>query len=251
MLNRNRQTNVKELPYNSWVILNKHSSQIHGAYCTCVSGLSGVCKHVAALLYCLVEVAEKGLNLSCTSKTRQWGKYKKFHEPEFLPQIPIKRLKSNCEIEEIGPRKSRFLFDPRAPCDRNPSGDCVFNLQKLALITNGNAAIIKHLGVNASRACPSESDANVENEEEVVTAPIPLPIVELADIFLNENADVTKNEFPEKIIEEIKVTQEQVKTISEMTKNNQNLSFGSPKEGDESLHQLQKMCAKKSKMTSL
>ena len=176
-----RQTCLRELPYKNWVIIEKNGGKVHNAYCSCFGGISGCCKHIAALLYSLLEISEKGLNQACTSKKQEWGRTKRFHEPDFLPEIPIKRLSSNCEIEEIEPRKKRFLFDPRAPSDRNPEGKCVFNLKKLAMIGNGNSAILKHLGIGIENTVNIESDQNVVLEEEVATTQIPLAPTEIAE----------------------------------------------------------------------
>ena len=139
---------------------------------------------MSALLYSLLEICEKGANLACTSKKQVWGKAKKFHEPDFLPQIPVKRFKSDGNIEQIDNNPKRFTFDPRAPCDRNPTGKCVFNLNQLAIVTNGDAAILKHLGVKVESQCTVECDANVECTEEVTTTQTPLPFLEQCEIII-------------------------------------------------------------------
>ena len=50
-----RQTCLRDDPYNLWIIIHKNFGTINGAYCACVGGITGCCKHVAALLYSLIE----------------------------------------------------------------------------------------------------------------------------------------------------------------------------------------------------
>ena len=72
-----RQTFLRENPYHLWVIIKKDSGLVCEGYCSCVGGITGTCKHVAALLYCLVDIAVQGKNLACTSKKTSVGKIEK------------------------------------------------------------------------------------------------------------------------------------------------------------------------------
>ena len=97
-----RQTNVREQPLTAWIVV-KNVGTVERGYCTCPGGISGACKHVAALLYTGLHFSKSGGNASCTSKPQKWGKPGRFHDPDFLRNVTLKKLKRNADFEEIKP----------------------------------------------------------------------------------------------------------------------------------------------------
>jgi len=71
------------------IVINKLSSNVISAKCTCPAGKSSYCNHIMALLleladYSLNQYIEVPSETSCTSKSRQWGipsKNKVFKDP--------------------------------------------------------------------------------------------------------------------------------------------------------------------------
>ena len=67
--------------YSTVVALSKLTGYIIGARCKCKAGASGCCKHVAALLYNILDYVELGLaaipeGKTCTDKPQQWNRPK-------------------------------------------------------------------------------------------------------------------------------------------------------------------------------
>ena len=216
-----RQTCLRENPYNLWVIVQKKTGIVSGAYCSCVGGVLGCCKHVAGLLYSLKQITEKGENVACTSKPRAWGKYKKFHEPDYVCNIRIKRCSSNS-VEEFSPKKkSRFEFDPRAPSDRNDDSDDL-GLKDLAMITKGNSAILYHLGFNSEQnSCPY-SDSNVVHEEVISGKAHPKSLLEISKNILDQSQNMDFKKFQTNLINEMKLSNPEITLVEESSRNQAN-----------------------------
>ena len=65
--------------YSVVISLCKASGKVVGASCKCKAGAGGCCKHVAALLYNILDYTELGLSAipddkTCTDKPQQWNK---------------------------------------------------------------------------------------------------------------------------------------------------------------------------------
>ncbi|KAH3822281.1 uncharacterized protein LOC127881093 [Dreissena polymorpha] len=66
---------VSEKPHQPWVYLDKQSSAVFCAHCTCVAGLGEVCSHVAALLFKMDTAVRLGLtSKSSTSDACKWNR---------------------------------------------------------------------------------------------------------------------------------------------------------------------------------
>ena len=68
--------------YSTIVSLGELSGYVVGAQCSCKAGAGGCCKHVAELLYSILDYVELGLkdipqDKSCTEQPQQWHKPKK------------------------------------------------------------------------------------------------------------------------------------------------------------------------------
>ena len=68
--------------YSTSVCLYSSNGAVCGAHCKCKAGGGGCCKHVAALLYCVLDYCDRQLTLipdhkTCTDKPQQWNVAKK------------------------------------------------------------------------------------------------------------------------------------------------------------------------------
>ena len=158
-----------------------------------------------------------GGNASCTSKPQKWGKPGRFHDPDFLRNVTLKKLKRNADFEEIKPKKKRCTFDPRAPkhrCKGEPGGTC-FDFSKLDEITNGSAAVLYSLGHKSQcdlfDVC---CDLNVHSVETVTCHPVPISLVRISEKLRQENSF---DDFKIKIFENIQFTGPQVSEIYKST----------------------------------
>ena len=69
--------------YSTSVCLHKLNSSVIGARCRCKAGAGGCCKHVAALLYYILDISNLHLkhipnDRTCTDKPQQWNVAKEF-----------------------------------------------------------------------------------------------------------------------------------------------------------------------------
>ena len=83
--------------YSTSVCLYRSNGAVCGAHCKCKAGGGGCCKHVAALLYCVLNYSESQLKVipdhkTCTDKPQQWNVTKKSTDgPIFFSDILIVR----------------------------------------------------------------------------------------------------------------------------------------------------------------
>ena len=64
--------------YSASICLYRSNGAVCGAHCKCKAGGGGCCKHVAALLYCVLDYSERQLQVipdhkTCTDKPQQWN----------------------------------------------------------------------------------------------------------------------------------------------------------------------------------
>ncbi|XP_077991058.1 uncharacterized protein LOC144445394 [Glandiceps talaboti] len=81
---------MRTSPYDTYISIRKSNHMIQSAYCTCITGLSGICCHVAALLYGLTEFSKTNQSryqsISCPSRPQQWNIPSRKSK---LPNVPI------------------------------------------------------------------------------------------------------------------------------------------------------------------
>ena len=188
------QTNTRDAPHEAWVIVRKSDATVHRGYCSCAGGIGGSCKHVAALLYLIVNYSQSTNDVSCTSKLQIWGKPTKKHSPEFVRNIQLKKCKRTTSPEQLLNKKKRFNFDPRHVQDKleEPIENSAFDLNELQKITGGKCALLHAL--NFDNACADSvcSDSNVHQEEYVVSDCVPPTLHYIAHQVKN-----SVNSFPE------------------------------------------------------
>ena len=99
-----------------FVSINRATSMISSADCSCPARKSGYCNHVMALLLDLADYSLRGLKKvpqekTCTSVARQWG----IPGNKDLPKPPVMSNTTKKEAEKQG--ISSILYDPRIYVD--------------------------------------------------------------------------------------------------------------------------------------
>ncbi|XP_063446860.1 uncharacterized protein LOC134726389 [Mytilus trossulus] len=96
------------------IILDQHTSEPYGAFCTCTVGLTQACSHIGALLFLLAEVVSRGENLpedkAVTENLCSWTNPKGAKvEPKKGEDIDIRNKPSSLKthISDIAPKLSK------------------------------------------------------------------------------------------------------------------------------------------------
>ena len=87
---------MKSIQYNVYVHLCQQTGEVQYAKCSCVAGQGGCCKHVAALLYSLMDFVNLGLQnvpeeLTCTQVAQKWS----------VPSNSNKTLKTAVKFDDL------------------------------------------------------------------------------------------------------------------------------------------------------
>ena len=87
---------MKNIQYDDYVHLCQQTREVQDAKCSCVTGRGGYCKHVAALLYSLMDFVNLGLQnvpkeLTCTQVAQKWS----------LPSNSNKTLKTAMKFDYL------------------------------------------------------------------------------------------------------------------------------------------------------
>ena len=115
---------MKSVQYNVYVHLDQCDGEVLFAKCTCKAGQGGCCKHVAALLYTIVDfinmdVKEVPMDLTCTQTGQKW------HVPSSTNSQTVKAFKFKDLVfekaEESKKRKRPFVTGNRDAYCATPS----------------------------------------------------------------------------------------------------------------------------------
>ena len=102
--------------------------------------LSGMCKHVAALLYKVADCVELGMNRACTSRLQTWHQPSKtLKKSAFMEDIKTPKAKPDMSVKV---KKRRDLYDPRTAEHQRIKSLGDYNLDTLSTVTNGSAAVL-------------------------------------------------------------------------------------------------------------
>ena len=87
---------MKNIQYDVYVHLCQQTGEVQYAQCSCMAGQSGCCKHVAALLYSLMDCVNLGLQnvpkeLTCTQVAQKWS----------VPSNSNKTLKTAVKFDDL------------------------------------------------------------------------------------------------------------------------------------------------------
>ena len=87
---------MKSIQNNVYVHLCQQTEEVQYAKCSCVAGQGGCCKHVAALLYSLMDFVNLGLQnvpeeLTCTQAAQKWS----------VPSNSNKTLKTAVKFDDL------------------------------------------------------------------------------------------------------------------------------------------------------
>ena len=99
-----------------FVSINRATSMVSSADCSCPAGKSGYCNHVMALLLELADYSLRGLKKvpeekACTSVARQWG----IPGNKDLPKAPV--MSTTIKKQAVKHGISSTLYDPRIYVD--------------------------------------------------------------------------------------------------------------------------------------
>lgn len=139
--------------------------------------LRGSCKHVMSLLHLIVREVEAGSNLACTSRPQVWHKPhrkgKKVHEPDFVKNLTVMKVKGNFDSTPRKQPSKRIQFDPRAIAKQTDKSISDFNLVKLYDVTQGNCGLLLYAprpdNENYLACAPDMDESNVHLQYEVFT----------------------------------------------------------------------------------
>ena len=97
-----------------WVVVEKNSSKIRSAHCTCMAGMSQTCNHVASALFRIEAAVRLGLtNPACTSIPSEWLPNRK--------EVTWKKVKnmdfSREDFGQRGKKKRPLVSTPRKGYD--------------------------------------------------------------------------------------------------------------------------------------
>ena len=173
--------------YPVHIVCNKHCGIIQGARCVCKAGLGGFCKHVAAILFHVMDHQRRGAHVisktaAGTSTLQTW------HQPKIQGQACIKF--SNINFESFNYERDN---DPHAKAKRMklnfqefsscPDGDNCVTKEKIEKFANemSSLGVATHFVdiLNANNCNPVHTvDSVGDNDSDDVlhiADPIPLP----------------------------------------------------------------------------
>jgi len=126
---------------------------------------------VAAICHHVITQVVTGENVAVTSRHQFWHQpiLKHQHDPDFLRNITIKKVKSNCQFENVSHTGSRSEFDPRALEDLQAKEIGDLHLIGLNQASDGSAAILKLFPDSCAfyQEAPGLNDAAVVQEKTV------------------------------------------------------------------------------------
>ncbi|XP_038058735.1 uncharacterized protein LOC119730016 [Patiria miniata] len=152
--------------------------------------LSGLCKHVAALLSFVTQQVECGSSESCTSQLQQWHRpsssnlNQKLKTSAFLKDIKTPKVSSSMCDNRKG---RRDMFDPRAVVNKKVRKLCDYDLDSLADISNGKAAVLLYAAHqrHVHPTLTSKPDINHLNStlDEDISSSSPIRVSSVVDAF--------------------------------------------------------------------
>ena len=158
--------------------------------------LTGVCKHVAALLYHVENCVSQGLNKACTSVQQKWHKPRKhLNTSAFLSDVKTPKTSNRRPRTE---RSKRDILDPRPPHLRKKKSLMDFNMTALSNITNGKAAALLYAKFPVREDLSSHHDPMIISHEEIVNTSVNDKVPAVLDI-IQENLNLSYDDFIEKL----------------------------------------------------
>lgn len=182
--------------------------------CFISCSVQATCKHIAGLLFAVVEAVEGGRNMTCTSQKQVWGKAPKktqsIHQPKFARDIKIVRVREDVS-QQCTDRKRiyRSDFDPRLPAHRVDKPITAFNLDWLATITGGDCGVLTHTKLERD---PERQEVDIGfcvKEETVNTSKSEPTVIEAFDAAVAADKDFNSNN----VIERLKVSKHQQEVL--------------------------------------
>ncbi|XP_056005447.1 uncharacterized protein LOC125652255 [Ostrea edulis] len=105
------KTYLNESYYKLWICIGKQHGNVRSAYCTCIGGADGACRHIAAVLYEIEAYDEK----SSTDGENKWIKRPRHHDcPVPIKRLKIMKAKYHQNAADVNNNYTNDEFDPRA-----------------------------------------------------------------------------------------------------------------------------------------
>ncbi len=213
--------------YSTIVALAKSSGHVAGAKCNCKAGGGGCCKHVAALLYNILDYTELGLNeippdKTCTELPQQWHKPKNityngpalFSEIQFVHHVYGKRKAEECALRMEKLKKYRA-------CPSNLSIVTEERIRKLctSLEADSNAVPFTTVMRNNDYKPLSSSTSPFSASPSCASPSSPASPSTIEHNSISRGDSATSAATPEeKVWEEVNVTSDQAKHIESITR---------------------------------
>ncbi|KAJ8048649.1 hypothetical protein HOLleu_01047 [Holothuria leucospilota] len=216
------QTKTSANPYRPRAVLNKGTQQVVTADCTCIVGVQSGCKHIAALLFAVVEAVERGENRSCTSSKATWAipsnKSLNSCKPVVAEEINVLKIKANADKQILHNPNSfyRSKFDPRSHANRQNQSLENFDLDRLAEISNGDCGMLLYFKRPSLSTHQNPNLNYISKIEEVVTSN-PAETVTSALSHCDEFA--TDTDFNQQLEDHLHITHHQQQQLALDTRN--------------------------------
>lgn len=215
-----RQKSQTAAPYSVFVVLQKRTGKVESAYCNCMGGVRGYCKHCAALLHFIVREVAGGCNKTKTGKPQVWHKPhtqgKRINQPDFVRNLSIKKVTGSFETTQEDliktENKPRCTFDPRAKIYRKEKTLKDFDLKRLETITNGNCGLLLYAGApRDTSTCDTDENGNVT----VKTIPV------IAQDIIDATENISDDEFLNNLMTKLgeSMTEERINFLANKTSN--------------------------------
>lgn len=142
--------------------------------------VSGMCKHVAALLYHVVDQVRQGRNQACTSLLQKWHKPASLKTSGFLSDV-ITPKASNRVCPEMKARRDEF--DPRPVSCRTVRTLADFDLNSLDALSQGCSAVLLYANKFRDPSVPENAIPNLMDVHSTVTVETTVPVLPIVATF--------------------------------------------------------------------
>lgn len=194
--------------YDAWVIVDKQTSEVKMAYCTCIGGADGACRHIGATLYELEAYEVK----SVTDGDNMWKKRPRQHDHP----VSVKRLKitkaQNPSLSSGRDEGNLENFDPR-PMDQRKCYDD----EDISSITSDLRKISPNLQILDVLETMNENYEEVVQEKEVYFECVKLSVMKKAERFYDSSSKLLSDEDYDSFINDLKLDQDRVNLIKNST----------------------------------
>lgn len=171
-----------------------------------------MCKHVAALLYHTAHEVAEGRNQACTSVPQKWHKPTSLETSAFVSNIKTPKASSRVAVKEAS-RSRRDDFDPRPMNIRRPGTLADFDLDRLASISKGKAAVLLYSQQFRSNVADASTAPDIRSVACTVTVETTEPVPSVHAAF-----DKNHPSSPADLIEQLRFSTVSRHTLEQSTR---------------------------------